>query len=522
MTARSDLRLLGLAVLSGLALHLAYSVPWIAWVAVAPLLIALRRASPGQAALLGLVAGIVEETISLLWLLDSGVTPAALAILVLISASKHALFAFGATLLLRHRPAIAPLLLPVLWVALEWLRTNVGWLSIPWGLLGYSQYEVAALVRTASLAGVYGISFVLMVGNVALAEICERWLARGSSGAGEGLPGVPALALSAGLAVLILAAGNLPGPSSGPPGPGLRVAIVQAGVYDPDVHDVRERNAIFDRYVELTREAVRDHELDLVIWPESSVPVALPHDSGAIGLLYRLSGELGIPLLVAASGRDKMSATGRDAQVANSAFLIGPGQKIEGRYDKIRLLPFNEVLPLRDWIAWPAWITSRRRDAIAGTGPGAFETAGVRFGVQICWESLFASDGRRSAAQGVDFLVTLTNESFSRSETAHERFFALNLLRAAENGVPLLRAATTTISAVVAADGEILQRVDRRPGVIVADIPAASAPTLYARIGDWSLLALATLSLAAVVVNPQRVRSAGVVGWPAKSDPSSA
>ena len=187
-------------------------------------------------------------------------------------------------------------------------------------------------------------------------------------------------------------------------------------------------------------------------------------------------------------------------------------------YDKVRLLPFDEYVPFRRWIGWPSWITRLRRDATQGSTTGAFETAGVRYGVQICFESLFASDGRRTAEQGVDFLVTLTNETFASSETAHELLFAMNLFRAAENGLPLVRASTTTISAVVAADGTVLERGSGNPGIIVADLPAARGPTLYTRYGDWALLALAGLSLVAVISRPRTARSSRGIPVPAHSD----
>ncbi len=519
----SALRLLGLAVLTGLALPLAFSiwrVPWLAWIAVVPLLLAARRSPARQAALLGLVSGVLTDGLGVHWLLDSSMSLAAFCILIGIAASKYAIFGLGVSLAYRHRPAAAGLAVPVLWVALEWLRANLGWLSIPWGLLGYTQYEVAPLVRTASVAGVYGVSFVLIVGNVLVAEMCERWSQRVSKRRSPTAVRVPALALSACLAAAALGLGNGADPPAGPP-PDFRLAIIQAGVYDPAVDDVWQRNALFEGYMRLTREAAQAAELDLVIWPESSVPVEFPYDTGALGMLFGLAEEIDVHLLVAASGRDKLSRTGRDSDVANSAFLIGPKQEIEARYDKVRLLPFDEYVPLREWIHWPAWITPLRRDATPGSQPGALETAGVRYGVQICFESLFASEGRRTAKQAIDFLVTLTNETFTGSPASHELLFAMNLFRAAENGLPLVRATTTTISAVVAADGTVLQRSNGSPGVIIADLPAAAAPTLYARLGDWTLLALVGLSLGALIAHPQPNRSSRPIPWPAHTDSGS-
>jgi apolipoprotein N-acyltransferase len=275
-------------------------------------------------------------------------------------------------------------------------------------------------------------------------------------------------------------------------------------VYEPDRHDVEERDAIFERYVRLTREAA-ERDPDLVIWPESAVPGAIPSDTGAVGILFRLAHELQTPLLVAAGGRDKSAPETAIAQVANSAFLIDPEPAIRTRYDKVRLLPFNEYLPLRSWIPWPSWISpGKLRDAVAGTAAPSFETAGRRYRVQICWESLFPADA--GAFADVDFLVTLTNEAFTDTRAGYEHLLAMNAFRAVETGVPVVRATTTSISAVIAPDGSIVQRLGSDAGgelygVLVADLPpAASRPTLYARLGGLLAPSLLIAGLGGLVV----------------------
>ncbi len=142
---------LGLAILAGIALSLAFlpwRITWLAWVGIAPLLVAARSASPGRAALLGLTAGCMAEGWSLQWLLASGVAPPAFALLVFFASTRIALFAAAAAVVYRRRPAWAGLALPALWVLLEYARVQVGWLSIPWGFLGHAEYEVELEVET--------------------------------------------------------------------------------------------------------------------------------------------------------------------------------------------------------------------------------------------------------------------------------------------------------------------------------------------------------------------------------------
>jgi apolipoprotein N-acyltransferase len=496
---------------SAVALPLPYppwGLTWLAWLAAAPLLLACRRSTPRQAALLGLAAGAVAEGLGMSWLLPSGVNPAAFALLTALAGLRHGVFCLGAALVYRQRPAAACLALPTLWVLLEYVRVHVGWLSMPWGLYGYTQYEVSVVARAASVAGVYGVSFVLLAGNSVLAELAHRLLLRIEGVVPARPVGAAALAIPSLVAVGIVAAGNL---QTAPRGSGhdgqaatLRVAVVQAGVFDA-TQGAAHRAAVLERYVRLTREAARQGP-DLVVWPESAVPGVIPQDTGAMGILFRLAREIDAHLLVAAGGRDKQTPSSGRGQIANSAFLIGPDETLSGRYDKIRLLPFNEYLPLRGRVTWPSWITSPfPRDATPGSQASVLETDGFRYAVQICWESLFASDARRRGSQDVDFLVTLTNESFTTTPAGYEHLFAMNLFRAVENARPLVRATTTSISAIVGADGRILEalgngRAGSQYGVIVADLHRAASPSLYTRFGDWGILGLTGISLAALLV----------------------
>lgn len=498
-----------LALLAGFAAAAAFppwGIAWLAWLAIAPLLVAARATSPGRAALLGLGTGCLANGLALHWLLVSGVTPPAFGLLILFSGAKYALFAAAAALVYRRRAAWAGLVLPAVWVVLEYTGVQIGWLSMPWGFLGHTQYEVGPMVRVASVAGVYGVSFVLLVVSVAIAEFACRPL----TPTGVRRVGTLTLAAPAALAALLVLWGNLsvlttPSRAEAEREASLRVAVVQGGFYDVRKEDRRERAAVFERYIRLTREAALE-ELDLVVWPEAAVPGVLPHNTGALGLLGRLAHEIDTPLLVAAGGRDKRAPASQAEQAANSAFLIGPDEKIQARYDKVRLLPFNEYLPLRGRFSWPEWIASPSlRDATPGRDPSIFETGGFRYSVQICWESLFAEDARHTVHEGVDFLVTLTNESFTSEWAGHENLFSVNVFRAVEQGRPLVRATTTSISAVVDADGRILDRMwnddgGEPHGVLIADIPRAKRSTYYARMGDWIVLVSAGLAIAPLAV----------------------
>ena len=196
-------------------------------------------------------------------------------------------------------------------------------------------------------------------------------------------------------------------------------------------------------------------------------------------------------LLVGGGGRDKRRAGHEREGVANSAFLFGPEGKMLARYDKMRLLPFNEYVPLRGVVAWPAWLAPNTAEAVPGTSWTLFALGEASFGVLICWENAFPGAARRYAREGVDFMVSITNETFTSSAVAREQLLATNVLRAVETGLAFVRAATTGVSAVIAPDGRIVARVRDADGgdvdvvgYLTAEIPLGAGPTPYTRFGD--------------------------------------
>jgi apolipoprotein N-acyltransferase len=481
------------AASSVLLVSLGYENPALAWVAFAPLLLAVRKGAPRRGALLGFSAGWAFEVGTTLWFLGAGVSLPAYVLLTAFCALRFGVLGWLAT------ASWGPwrlLVLPGAWVVLEYLRLHQGPLSAGWGLIGYSQAPFLPAARLSAWAGIYGVSFAILLVNVALAELA--W-------AGMRLRGgthlrlatvVPSFAaLGAVLLGVVIQARAPDGLRSERP---LRVVAVQGGIYPSDSGDQRERHAVVERYRRMSREASNGGS-DLVVWPEASFPAALPGDAGAMRAVAAIAAELETPLLLAASGadkRDRSQDTGRAA--ANSAFLVGPDGQLQGRYDKVRLLPFNEYVPLRGWVRWPDWIVSDLVDAVPGGSWTPFELDGYRFAVLICWENLFPHDFR-AASEGVDFVVSLTNESFTTSAVAHRQLLDMNRMRAIESGVWIVRAATTADSALIAPGGELVAHISGPGGAdtlgSLAEAFAPEArPTLYRRAGDW-LVALQGLVL---------------------------
>jgi apolipoprotein N-acyltransferase len=483
---------------------------WVlAWFALVPLLLAVSRLTLVGAALAGLVCGCLYQLLWGWWLLPAGVHPASYLAGGLFCALYVGAFAGGVRLLRQRRPAWAPLAIPSLWVVLEYVRASLGWLAAPWALLGHSQYQVPAVAAVAALAGVWGVSFLLAAVNTLLADLAEAVL--GGSASPQRRPGIAHAVAVVGIAAL-LAAGWLHDRKLTEPaaGPSLRVAVVQAGVYVPGVDARGEALRTFERYRALTRRAAAEAQPELIVWPEAAMPTTLPDDAAARQALGALARETGAHLLVATSGRDKSAPRAAAQRFANSVFLFSPEGEIAARYDKIRLLPFNEYIPLRGVAPWPSWIAAPMTDARRGGERTVFRVNGIRFGTLICWENLFSSDFRAAVAQGVDLMASMSNEAFIASGPGRHQLFAINAFHAVENGVPVVRAATTGVSAVVSPRGEIVARVSDGQGrdldvegFAVRDVPVRRGDTPYVRFGDWLLPLLTGVLGAAIATRPR-------------------
>lgn len=505
LEALTALTPLGLAVCTGVGLHLCLPPDGsilLGWLAPAPLLLAVHRsARPLHAFGLASLAGTVFWALHIRWMLSlPGIN---LLNYTLSLPVLGALFGLLGPLgwLARWAPSGTRwAALAGAWVLVEYLRLHLGFASTPWGVLAYSQLGLLPLAQTASVAGLLGVSFVVAAGAAGLA-LAANGLIESARSSVRDLWELLAPAL---LLVLCLGAGALRLASTSDHEGGLRVAVVQAGLYVRGVDSSSRRRAVLERYEALTRDAAAAGA-ELIVWPASSVPGSLPFDRGLVRRLGAVARELGRPLLVGASGQPKSSPSRRERPSANSAFLLDVSGEIAQRYDKIQLLPFNEYVPLRGLLDWPDWVATEFIDARSGETRTVFETQGARFGLLICWENLFPSGFRETARQGVDFMVSMTNEAFTQERGAHEQMLVMNTFRAIENGVPVVRAATTGVSGFIDRFGRVGGRVtDERGSTIdavgfqVAEVPLSPTPTVYGRFGDgWvAVCALGLVSTA--------------------------
>jgi apolipoprotein N-acyltransferase len=446
---------------------------WLAWVALVPGLL-ITRASPSgrEAAVRGWWFGAGYLTAALYWLLPN-IGPG-LPLLAAVAGAPWAGWGYAARELLRPgRLAAAVVVLPSVWVVIEWARS---WSALggPWALYGTTQWRHPAVLGLASLGGVWLVSLVLVAANTALAmALVTR--------------SVPAALLAV---LMALAGPAVYAPPSSAAGGTLKVALVQPGV----IHGTAQRFAAGER---ITSALPRG---DLVVWGESSVGFDLRRRPDLVARLAALARAHG-PVLVNEDARD---AYGR---ISKSAVFIGEGG-VRGRYVKNRLVPFGEYIPMRRALGWLTHVSrAARQDRVPGTGTVVMRVGNVSYGPLICFESTFPDQARGVVRRGAELIVYQSSTSTFQGSWAPPQHAALGAVRAAETGRPVVQAALTGVSAAFDARGRRLAWYDTaRRGSVTVEVEPARGRTPYDRFGDYvPWLALGcTLTAAAVILGARR------------------
>ena len=412
---------------------------------------------------------------------------------------------------------------PALWVTLEYIRSNLFFLSWPWNLLGHSQYKFLPVIQIADITGVYGISFILVMVNQFLSRMPELYakhkVETSSNNVGNDQSVKWRTQLSTVFLVMIILFSYgwyklLSTKDSGH----IRVALIQANLLTHDNMTYQEQVKHFQEYIKLTMDASLKKP-ELIVWPASSLPA--PISSRLVRIATRnLAIKINSYLLVGGAGHEKFGPQ-REGYLpySNSEFLISPSGEIVGQYNKIRLLPFNEYLPMQGKFKWPQWITTLKANFISGKEYTLFRVSGASFGTPICWENMFPDMFRFFVAEGAQFMISVTNEGFFGNTSAPYQTLAMNAFRAVENRVAIVRANTTGVSCFINPNGKIIERVRGSngndlfvSGFLIGDIPLSNIRTFYTFYGDvfaYAALCITALFIILPVIHKKRNRLIG-------------
>lgn len=492
---------------------------WIAWFALVPLLLVLRGKKAGRAFFLSFLCGAAFFLTLFNWILNlSGYTLVHHVLLACYLGAYFGLFgAAYASLSGRFDPVTAAVFTPFLWVSLEFIRSNLSFLALPWGLLGHSQYRFLPLLQVTSVTGAYGVSFLVVMTSALLAALIRGIWSNARRSVSAEKPFRAFLSRQGGKAMFFAAFGILVislfygqfALEKPIPGERLKVAVVQGNIAQERKWDPAYAEVILETYRRLSLEASRENPA-LIVWPEAATPRAINRDPDLMREIRGIAGDAHAFLLMGSTKYQKFSRghSSGHSRYLNSAFLVPPEEsKINGpgRYDKIRLLPFGEYTPLKDWIKWSHIGIQPFDDYEAGTEFTVFTAPDCRFGVTICWENIFPGLVREFVSHGAQFIVNITNEAWFGRSAAPYQFLSMSVFRAVENGVFVVRCANTGVSCVIDPHGRIVARVTDPDGsdtfvdgISVGSVIPAQSGTFYTRHGDW--LAWMSLSISCGVL----------------------
>jgi apolipoprotein N-acyltransferase len=368
------------------------------------------------------------------------------------------------------------LTLPVLWVALEFLRSFL--LSgFPWATLGYSQQSHLPFIQSADLFGVYGLSFLLILSNAVLAR-CLQAIRRRDFGA---LPR-RALAVTAVLFAANLGYGYFRlTPEIDSREQRLRTALIQGNVDQAVKWNPAYDRTTIDTYRNLSRSAAMEGALDLIVWPESATPFYFQEGKALSRQVEAVARSNGAYLLF---GSPAYETANRRYRYLNSAFLLSGQGRFLGRSDKVHLVPFGEYVPLGSFLPFIDKLVAGIGDFSPGT-VSPLPMNGSEIGVLVCYEAIFPELAREWVRHGSDLLVNITNDAWFGRSSAPYQHLAMTRFRAVENRIWIARAANTGISAFIAPSGRVTEQSPIFETLYLkGEVGLGARPTLYTRMGD--------------------------------------
>jgi len=498
-----------------------------AWFALVPLLWAIL--SPGSANgsrplrrgfLLAYLCGVLWYAGNCYWIYDTmhlhgGLPPVVSALLLAGFSFYLGIYfgLFGLAVALLHRASGSTRLtlaaVPFLWAAMELAAARIT--SFPWDQIGYSQVGNTLLNQLAPWTGVYGISFVLVGVNALIAGglVLDRCAAKRIFGIGGT---VFAIAGTAGIFLV-------------PPKP---AATATAVLIQPNLDVSGENNWLrpgeWDQHIaEFTRLAGEQCKIyiagipqsgapkgeivcppfpthpDLVVWPESPAPF-FEDDARFEQAMKQVAHTAQAPLIVGSVGMT-LAADEQSWRMYNSVLIVGTDGARVGRYDKIHLVPFGEYIPYKELFFFARKLTGRVSEFSRGDERGVFRLNGHRYGVFICYESVFADEVRQFARLGAEVLVNVSNDGWYGDTSAPWQHLNMARMRAIENRRWILRDTNNGITAVIDPYGRVRQSIPRRQAdALPAGYGFRDDVTFYTTYGDLFAWLCVIVGL-------------GIVGW---------
>ena len=500
------------SVISGALLALVFH-PWqldlLVWIALIPFFWSIHNSeNPSKAALCGWVFGFFFFSVNVSWVYDTLTVHghfsdflALTLLLVMIGFLSlfTSLFAYISRVA-RNSGYSCCLIFPTAWVSAEYLRTYA-LTGFPWDLLGYSLSQSSNLIQIVDITGVYGLSFLIVFVNSAILEALVNRTQSFSGVVAELAVGIILIAVCAlyGWTKISVYTERQKTQTVN------TVGILQGAIPQGVKWSESYRSLTFSKYGELATESV-SKGAELLIWPETSVPVVIGGENLAWMEAIEISKKVNTPMLIGAPSQTDSSGV---TSYFNSAFLLD-GSEILSGYDKIHLVPFGEYMPLNWLFPVGPGMAAREADFSPGTAMTLMKPLHLpTFSVLICYEAIFPELSRMAVNNGAQFLVNITNDGWFDTTSAPYQHLFMAKFRSIENRVWLLRAANTGISGAFDPTGRLVDSIGLgESGWINIQMPAPhEVGSFYTKFGDlfaWACIIVISMIFLWALTHKQR------------------
>ncbi len=432
-----------------------------------------------RAAFIGWLAGTTYFAVALSWIVEP----------FLVDAARHgwiapfALFFLSAGLALfwalsfglSHRFKGGLMILSALFLLAELVRGYL-WTGFPWAQIGHAWINTPMLYW-ASWGGAMALTALMFVAAAGLAHLASRlWLSGGAL-----LLGVGAM----------YAAGHVLTPVIAVSDDAPNIRLIQPNAAQHEKWDPSKLRLFFDRQVGFTAEPGQgDTRPDLVVWPETAIPVPLDVAEGALATIAQAAA--GAPVVLGAQRRD-------GNRYYNALAMLDGQGALADVYDKFHLVPFGEYVPYGDYLSQFGIRGLASRNGFgysAGPGPAIIDVPGIGRALPlICYEGVFPQH-IRNAPERADFILLITNDAWFGERSGPYQHLAQARLRSAEQGLPMIRVANTGISAIIDATGRVTEHLPLgEAGWVDASLPQPLPETMYSKTGDGPLAGIVLILL---------------------------
>lgn len=481
-----------LSILSGLLIALSFqkfNAFFLAWIAFIPLIYCLLRNCVRNSLIYGFLSGMVCYIVSLYWIFpflqyntNSNIQSLIAAGLLWVYLSLYFLL-WSALLSLTRRhfhPLMSSFFAASAWVMLEFVRmyflTGFGW-----NLLGYSQSSFVYLIQIADIAGVYGVSFLIIFINMLL----YYWI--------QDSRNKQYLIQAAAILIIVLGYG-FARTSKYSYAYGEKISV---GIVQPNIDQYKKwDNSYTDEIIKTLKESAeqfRDKELDIIIYPETAMPGFLQSDIKLQELIKNISGFAQLNLIGAPSVYD--------GRVYNSVLAIKKDGSILNKHNKNHLVIFGEYIPLRKHLSKYFGVLNSLGDFSKAKAMQIFKYNNISAGPTICSENFFPDLARKSVVNGSKILTNHTNDAWFFDSFAPYQHFVMNIFRAVENRKNIIISANTGLSAIIDASGNVAVKTDINQNYAFASSAYQNEDiTIYDKIGDLFAYICVVVTLFVIVL----------------------